>query len=71
MEEYIQEKKVRNRHGYGFFRMVELEEDLGERVHISDISEALGGVIQCPYCGYEWVTRVEQPKACPQCKHRI
>jgi hypothetical protein len=25
----------------------------------------------CPKCGYEWMERVENPKACPECKARI
>ena len=26
---------------------------------------------KCKYCGYEWVNRVEVPKACPYCKMYI
>jgi len=22
----------------------------------------------CPYCGYEWIPRVEKPKRCPRCQ---
>jgi predicted Zn-ribbon and HTH transcriptional regulator len=22
-------------------------------------------------CGYEWITRVEKPKACPKCKQYL
>jgi len=25
-------------------------------------------VVKCPYCGYEWVPRVEKPKKCPRCQ---
>ena len=24
--------------------------------------------IKCKKCGYEWITRVDNPKACPKCK---
>jgi predicted Zn-ribbon and HTH transcriptional regulator len=24
--------------------------------------------IKCNKCGYEWVPKVEKPKACPNCK---
>jgi rubrerythrin len=24
-----------------------------------------------PKCGYVWVVRVEQPKKCPKCGHRL
>jgi len=26
---------------------------------------------KCGKCGYQWVPRVERPKACPECKRRI
>lgn len=25
----------------------------------------------CKKCGYEWESRVERPKACPECKGRM
>lgn len=25
----------------------------------------------CPFCGYEWTSRVAEPKECPKCKKRI
>lgn len=25
----------------------------------------------CPKCGYEWESRVAEPKACPRCKSRL
>ncbi len=25
----------------------------------------------CPYCGYEWVSKVEKPLGCPRCKLRF
>lgn len=25
----------------------------------------------CPYCGYEWTSRKEEPKECPRCKRRF
>jgi len=28
----------------------------------------MGVVKRCPYCGYEWVARVENPKKCPKCQ---
>jgi len=27
--------------------------------------------MNCPYCGYTWTPRTEQPKACPRCKRRL
>ena len=24
--------------------------------------------IKCKRCGYEWITRIDKPKACPRCK---
>ena len=27
--------------------------------------------VRCPFCGYEWYTRVEKPKECPLCKHYL
>ncbi|MGC9307943.1 MAG: nucleotidyltransferase [Thermoplasmatota archaeon] len=27
--------------------------------------------MHCPYCGYRWTPRTEQPKACPRCKRRL
>jgi len=27
--------------------------------------------LKCPYCGYEWVPKVEKPKSCPYCKRYI
>ena len=26
---------------------------------------------RCPRCGYEWESRVGEPKACPRCKTRL
>jgi predicted Zn-ribbon and HTH transcriptional regulator len=26
---------------------------------------------KCPRCGYEWDSRVDDPKACPRCKSRL
>ena len=26
---------------------------------------------ECPFCGYQWQSRVEMPKECPQCKRRF
>jgi len=23
---------------------------------------------RCPFCGYEWLSRVDRPKSCPACK---
>lgn len=28
-------------------------------------------MLKCLKCGYEWVGRVEKPKACPECKSRL
>lgn len=25
---------------------------------------------KCKKCGYEWIGRIENPKACPECKSR-
>lgn len=25
---------------------------------------------KCKKCGYEWVSRIEKPKACPNCQSR-
>ena len=27
--------------------------------------------IECGKCGYGWIPRVKQPKACPRCKTRF
>jgi len=27
--------------------------------------------MKCNLCGYSWVTRVDDPKACPECKSRL
>lgn len=27
--------------------------------------------MNCPFCGYMWTPRTEQPKACPRCKRRL
>jgi len=27
--------------------------------------------IKCPYCGYEWIPRVANPKKCPRCGRRL
>lgn len=27
--------------------------------------------MKCPKCGYEWQPRVQQPKACPRCTHKL
>lgn len=27
--------------------------------------------MKCPRCKYEWVTRTDNPKACPRCKGRL
>jgi len=27
--------------------------------------------LKCPYCGYEWVPRVPQPRKCPRCRNVI
>ena len=71
IDDLLKEKLIREGRGYGFFRMVDIAEDLGENVHISDISKALGGIVSCPYCGYEWVPRVDSPNSCPECKRRL
>lgn len=26
--------------------------------------------IRCRHCGYQWIPRVEHPKACPDCTRR-
>jgi len=26
---------------------------------------------KCPKCGYEWESRVKEPKECPECKTRL
>ena len=26
---------------------------------------------RCPFCGYEWYARVENPKECPLCKRYL
>ena len=26
---------------------------------------------KCPYCGYEWVKRVDKVKQCPKCKRYL
>jgi len=28
-------------------------------------------VKKCPYCGYEWILRISNPKSCPRCKRRF
>ena len=27
--------------------------------------------MECPYCSHQWENKVENPKACPRCKHRL
>lgn len=27
--------------------------------------------MKCNKCGYEWASRIEEPKACPRCKRRF
>jgi len=27
--------------------------------------------MKCPHCKYEWIPRVEKPKACPRCKQYL
>lgn len=27
--------------------------------------------MKCFRCSYDWLTRIEQPKACPRCKTRL
>lgn len=27
-------------------------------------------VFKCKRCGYEWLNRIDKPKACPKCKSR-
>jgi predicted Zn-ribbon and HTH transcriptional regulator len=27
--------------------------------------------LKCPYCNYEWVPRVPQPRKCPRCRNVI
>lgn len=26
---------------------------------------------KCPYCNYEWESRIDNPKECPRCKRRL
>ena len=26
---------------------------------------------KCPKCNYEWIARIDEPKACPRCKTRL
>lgn len=28
-------------------------------------------VVECPHCGYTWLSRVSDPKACPSCKRYL
>ena len=28
-------------------------------------------VVECPFCSYEWIPRVENPRECPSCKRII
>jgi len=30
-----------------------------------------GKRVRCPFCGYEWYARVENPKECPLCKRYL
>jgi len=30
-----------------------------------------GKKVRCPFCGYEWYARVENPKECPLCKRYL
>lgn len=27
--------------------------------------------MRCPFCFYQWKNRVQEPKACPECKARL
>jgi uncharacterized OB-fold protein len=27
--------------------------------------------LRCPFCGYEWIPRVPEPKKCPRCHNVI
>ena len=27
--------------------------------------------LRCKHCGYSWISRVEKPKECPDCKARL
>ncbi|MFH1505363.1 MAG: hypothetical protein ABIE94_00015 [archaeon] len=28
-------------------------------------------MVKCRFCEYDWISRVEAPKACPRCKNRL